>query len=70
MILDDVSYMTISSRGGDILTLIILVALKALEALLVNFKIFLITLKTKITRLTAFLNLIVAAEAIIKYIKV
>ena len=59
MILDGVSSIRILSRGGDILILIVFLTLEALEALLTALKIFLIILKASITRIVAFLNLIV-----------
>ena len=67
------SYIRIFSRRRNILALVILRAflvLKVLLTLLTTLKIFLIILKAGITRLAAFLDLITAAKAITKYVRV
>ena len=67
MVLGDVLCTRISSRGGGVLAL---VAFLALGALLAAFEVFLVTLEAGVTRLAAFLDLVAAAGAIMKYVRV
>ena len=62
-----------SSRGGGVLALVALgafLALGALLALLAALEVFLVTLEAGVIRLAAFLDLVAAAGAITKYVRV